>query len=69
MNPMRILGIVALVIGAALLAIGYNASQAPVDQVSNVLTGRYTDHTMWYILGGGGLLVAGLLVALVGRRA
>jgi hypothetical protein len=66
---MRILGVAAVIIGAIILAFGFNASQAPVDQVSNALTGRYTDNTMWYLIGGAALLVAGALVALIGRRA
>jgi len=59
----RVLGLSALALGAFLLVIAYNASNAPVDQVAEALTGRYTDHTMWYVLAGivavvgGGVLV------------
>jgi len=66
---MRILGVVAFIVGAVILAFGFNASRAPVDQVANALTGRYTDHTMWYLVGGAALLVAGAMATLFGRRA
>lgn len=69
MSPVQILGIVALVLGAVLLAIGYNASEAPLDQITNAFTGRYTDRTMWYLIAGIVLLVAGALTSLFGRRA
>ena len=69
MSPMRILGVVAFVVGAIFLGFGFNASRAPVDQVANALTGRYTDHTMWYLIAGGALLVAGAVATLFGRRA
>jgi hypothetical protein len=64
MRMTQILGIVALVIGLVLLGFAYHASNAPLDQVSDALTGRFTDQTMWYLIlgivaaGGGVLLVA-----------
>lgn len=69
MSAMRMLGILALVVGAVLVVVGFNSSGAPVDQVSNALTGRYTDRTMWYLIGGVVLLVGGGLAAAFGRRA
>lgn len=68
MNPMRILGLVAAVVGAVLLAVAWRASNAPVEQVSDALTGRFTDRTMWLMVGGVVALVGGALVALVGPR-
>lgn len=69
MSAMRILGIVAFVAGAVMLAFAFNASRAPVDQVANALTGRYTDNTMWYLIAGAALLVAGAVTTVIGRRA
>jgi drug/metabolite transporter (DMT)-like permease len=65
----RILGLVLLVVGAILLVFAYRASNAPVDQISNALTGRFTDQTMWFvILGGIGVVAGGLLAAFGSRR-
>jgi len=47
----RIIGIVALVVGVALVVIGMNASHSLADQVSNTFTGRFTQATTWYIVG------------------
>lgn len=68
MNTSQILGIAILALGAALLAFGYHASGAPIDQVSNALTGRYTDRTMWYVVGGVVAVVCGGVLAVVGKR-
>ncbi len=68
MNPLRILGLVVGVVGAVLLALAWRASNAPVEQVTDALTGRFTDRTMWLMVGGVAALVGGVLVALVGPR-
>lgn len=66
MTP-RILGIVLLVVGLILVAFGLNASDSVRDSVKEGLTGRYTDKTMWYLIGGAALAVLGGGVALMGR--
>ncbi len=58
MNPQRIFGIVLLAVGIFLLVTGMNSSHSVADQVSNTFTGRFTDHTTWFILGG---IVSGLV--------
>jgi LPXTG-motif cell wall-anchored protein len=68
MSASQIAGIGILIVGAILLVVGFNASQAPLDQISNALTGRFTDQTMWYIIAGIVALVGGGLLALFGRR-
>jgi uncharacterized membrane protein YeaQ/YmgE (transglycosylase-associated protein family) len=68
MNPMRIAGLVAAVVGAVLLAVAWRASNAPVEQVTDALTGRFTDRTIWLMVAGVAALVAGVLVTLVGSR-
>lgn len=62
------IGGVLFVVGAILLVFGFNASEAPLDQLSNTLTGRYTDRTMWYLILGAAGVVGGALVAFTGRR-
>lgn len=68
MDPKQILGIVALVVGIVLLGFAFNAADAPVDKISETLTGRYTDRTMWYFVLGIAAIIAGGLVFFFGRR-
>ena len=68
MSMTQILGAVALVIGQVLLVFAYNASNAPMEQVSEVLTGRYSGQTMWYLILGMAAAVGGVLLIAFGRR-
>lgn len=68
-NPNKIIGLVALVIGVALLLIGVNASNSVADQVKETFTGRFTEATTWYLLGGLASSVLGLaMLAAPGRK-
>jgi drug/metabolite transporter (DMT)-like permease len=69
MRMTQILGAVALVIGLVLMGLAYHASNAPMDQVSNAITGRFTDQTMWYLILGIAAAVGGVLLVAFGRRA
>ncbi len=69
MDVKQIFGMVAFVVGVILLAVAYQSSNAPVDQLSNALTGRYTDQTMWYLILGIAAVVGGGAMIIVGRRA
>jgi hypothetical protein len=60
MTQSNIVGLVALAIGTALLFFAWRASQAPVEQVTEALTGRYSGNTMWFLLGGLASVVAGV---------
>jgi drug/metabolite transporter (DMT)-like permease len=68
MNMNQILGVAALALGAVLLGFAYHSSNAPIDQLSNTLTGRYTDQTMWYLGLGVVAAVGGGLLAVFGKR-
>lgn len=68
MGPRQIFGIVALVVGVVLLGFAFHAADAPVDRISETLTGRYTDQTMWYFLLGAAGIIAGGLFIFFGRR-
>lgn len=59
MESSRIFGIIALVVGGILLFFGLNSIQSVTEQVVEGVSGRYTDHTMWYIISGAVLLVLG----------
>jgi Protein of unknown function (DUF3185) len=64
----RTLGIALFVVGLLLVAFGLNATHSLSDSVSEGVTGRYTDRTMWYLIGGGAIAVGGIALALTGRR-
>jgi hypothetical protein len=68
MSPQRILGLVLLVVGVALLIVGMNSSHSLADHMSNTFTGRFTQTTTWYIIGGIASGVFGLLLVMVGAR-
>jgi hypothetical protein len=68
MNAKGAMGVVALVGGIALLIFGLNASHSVSDQVSNTFTGKFTQDTMWYIIGGIALGAVGLVTLVFGLR-
>jgi hypothetical protein len=65
----RVLGAIALAAGAVLLYFGINASDAPMEQLSETFTGRYSDKTMWYLVGGAAAALGGAVLLLLGRKA
>ena len=69
MKSGQITGIVVFAVGLVLLYFAYNASNAPVDQIANAVTGRFTSQTMWYLVGGIAAALGGGLLFLFGRRA
>ena len=68
MGNKRIIGIVLLVVGAALLYFGFQATDAPVEEVRQKVTGDYSDQTMLYLIAGAAAAVAGLAMMLVGGK-
>ena len=68
MSPQRIIGVVVLVVGIALLIVGLNASHSVADRASDFWTGRFTQATTWYIVGGIAAGILGLLMVLFGSR-
>jgi uncharacterized membrane protein len=62
------MGVVALVVGVALLIIGLNASHSMADQMSDFWTGRFTEGTTWFIIGGIAVGVLGVLMLAFGGR-
>jgi hypothetical protein len=65
----RILGIVLLVVGAALLYYGAQATDTPVEQAREALTGDYSDETMLYLICGAAAFIGGLVLLLTGKRS
>jgi hypothetical protein len=68
MGTKKIAGIVLLVVGVVLLYFGFQATDAPLEQARETLTGDYSDQTMIYLIGGAAAAVAGLLLVLFGGR-
>ena len=68
MSPQRIIGFVVLVVGIVLFIMGLNASHSMADRASNFWSGRFTEATTWYIIGGIGLSILGLLMAVFAGR-
>jgi hypothetical protein len=69
MNTTQVIGIAVLTLGILLLVIGLNSSQAPVEQITETLTGRFSDATMWYLVCGGIAIATGAALAFLSRRA
>lgn len=68
MHWTRVLGIALLVLGALLLFMGYNATESVTEELHETLTGRFTDETRNYLLGGAVAAVVGLVLLLFGGR-
>lgn len=64
MSGKRLIGIALLVVGVILLVVGYNATQAPVEELTESFTGRFSDETMVYLIGGAVAAVIGLVMLL-----
>lgn len=63
----RILAIVLLVVGVILLFFGYQSSQSLGDQVTEAVTGRFTDSTTWFLILGAAATAAGIGMLLFGK--
>jgi len=62
MNTKRLIGIALLVIGVILLVIGFNATEAPTEELTEAFTGQYSDQTMFYLIGGAVAAIIGLVM-------
>ncbi|WP_376693921.1 DUF3185 family protein [Wenzhouxiangella sp. EGI_FJ10409] len=68
MSTNKIIGIVLIIIGGGLLFFGLQATGSLTEEVHETFTGRFTDETTWYLLGGAAAVVVGLIMALRGRK-
>lgn len=64
MNQSKLIGIGLLVVGGILLYIGFNATNSPMEEIGEAFTGKYTDETMMYLIGGGVAAAVGLFMTL-----
>ena len=68
MHWTRILGIALIVGGVVLLFMGLNASQGMMEGAHEAMTGRYTDDTTMYLVGGGIGAAVGIVLLLFGAK-
>ena len=68
MHWSRIVGIALVVGGAILLYMGWSASEGLTEQAHEALTGRFTDETRNYFLGGGIAAAVGLVLLFFGAK-
>lgn len=68
MSSQRILGLALLVAGVVLFLFGLNATDSVTEEVSEGLTGKFTDKTTWYIIGGAAMAVVGFMLSAIGGR-
>ena len=64
MSTNKIIGLVLLVLGAVLVFFGLNATESPLEEASEALTGSYSDETMYYLIGGAVAAVLGIVLLL-----
>jgi len=69
MNKTQIIGVVLLAVGILALFFAYNASQAPLEEISNAVTGRYSRETILYFAIGVAGVVGGGLLTIFGKRS
>jgi uncharacterized membrane protein len=62
MSNNKIIGIILLVVGIVALYFGINAANAPMEEMTEALTGQYSDRTMLYLIGGAVAGIAGLVM-------
>ena len=68
MTGQQIIGLVLLVVGVVLLFLGWQSAEGLDDQVSQAVTGEYTEETLWYSIGGVVAVVVGIALLAFGRR-
>jgi hypothetical protein len=64
MSTTRIVGVILLVAGVVLIVVGVVASRSLADNLSTLFTGRLTQNTTWYIVGGIASAIVGLVLAM-----
>ena len=67
MSTSKIAALVLIVVGGILLYFGYTASESALESITETVTGRFTDQTTMYIVGGAACAVVGVGLLLFGR--
>jgi hypothetical protein len=64
----RLVGLGIAAIGVFFLIVGIDSTHAPLEELSQTLTGKYSHETMLYIAGGIAAIVAGGVLAVAQPR-
>jgi multisubunit Na+/H+ antiporter MnhB subunit len=64
----NIIGLAIFALGIVLLIFGFNESHSFASDMSRTFTGNPTDRSMWMIVGGAVAAIAGLVLAIRGRK-
>ena len=67
MKDNKLMGLILLVVGAIVLFFGWQSSESLGEQLTESFTGRFTDETMLFIIGGIVCIAAGLYVTARGK--
>ncbi len=68
MSTTNLAALVLIVVGGILLYFGYNASGSALESVTETVTGRYSDQTTLYLIGGAACAVLGVGLLLFGKK-
>ena len=68
MHWSRIVGIGLIVAGVIMLYMGWSATESFTEQASEALTGRFTEDTRMYLIGGAVAAVVGAALLAFGAK-
>ena len=68
MSQQRVLGLILLAAGVVFLYLGLKATDSVAESVKEGVTGKYTDRTTWYLVGGAAAALAGAGLTFFGGR-
>ena len=68
MSTTKLVALVLIVVGGALLYFGYTASGSALESVTETATGRYSDQTTMYLIGGAACAAVGVGLLLFGKK-
>ena len=63
-STMKLIGIALLVVGVGLVFWGYQLSESVGSQITQTVTGSYTDKVMTLYIGGAACFVVGLFLTI-----
>ena len=64
MSSKKLLGLGLLIVGLVLLYFGFNQANSAMGEINEAISGKYSDETMAYLIGGAVAAVVGLFVTL-----
>ena len=68
MSTTKLVALVLIVVGGILLYFGYTATESALESVTEAVTGRFTDETTMYLVGGAACAVVGVGLFLFGKK-